>query len=108
MRILEISVPDMNDSFSRIVIDGVQYFIRFTWNDAAQRWNFGLYTMQKEPLAVGIRIIPQFPLNLQIVSDTFPFGVFGAYSALESIGRDDFISGRARFTYIPAAQDGLT
>jgi len=105
MDILQIAVPDLNDSFSRVVLDGVQYLIKFTWNEAAQRWSFGLYTMQREPLVQGVRIVPRFPLNLQIVNDDFPFGVFGAYTDLEHIGRDDFKNGRATFAYISAVQD---
>ena len=101
MNIFKIAVPDLNDSFSRIVLDGAQYQIRFTWNDTAQRWSFGLYTMQKEPLAVGLRMVPRFPLNIQIVDDRFPSGVFGVYSDFESVGRNDFLNGRAFFAYIP-------
>ena len=103
---IDISVPNMNDSFSRVVLDGTQYLIRFTWNDTAQRWSFGLYTIQKEPLVQGQRMIPRFPLNLQIVDDTFPRGIFGVYSDFESVGRDDFINGKAIFAYISADQEG--
>ena len=92
----------MNDSFSRVVLDGVQYLIRFTWNDTAQRWSFGLYTMLKVPLAQGIRLVPRFPLNLQIVDEVFPNGVFGVFTDLESVGRQDFKNGKAVFSYIPA------
>ena len=104
MDIIYISVPDLNDSFSRVVLDRVQYLIRFTWNDTAERWSFGLFSMQREPLAQGIRIVPRFPLNLQIVGNDFPFGVFGAYTDLEHIGRDDFKNGKALFGYVSARQ----
>ena len=104
INVIEINVPDLNDSFSRVVLDGVQYLIRFTWNDTAQRWSFGLFTMQREPLAQGIRLVPRFPLNLQIVDDSFPNGVFGVYSDLDHISRDSFNSGNARFAYISADQ----
>ena len=103
---LEISVPDMNDSFSRVVLDGTQYLIRFTWNDTAKRWSFGLYTIQKEPIIQGQRMVPRFPLNLQIVNENFPSGIFGVYSDLDSVGRNDFIDGRAVFAYIPATGEG--
>lgn len=106
MKILEISVPDYNDSFSRVVLDGKQFLIRFSWNDTAQRWSFGLFTMQKEPLAQGIRMVPRFPLNLQIVDDNFPNGVFGVYTDLPGIGRNDFKDGKAKFAFIPANQEG--
>jgi hypothetical protein len=101
---LEIAVPDLNDSFSRVVLDGVQYLIRFTWNDTAQRWTFGLHTMQKVPLAQGIRMVPRFPLNLQIAGDVFPQGVFGVYTDLAVVGRHDFRDGKAVFAYIPPDQ----
>jgi len=99
---LEISVPDFNDSFSRIVLGGTQYLIRFTWNDTAQRWSFGLYTTQKNPLAVGLRMVPEFPLNLQIKDAGFPAGAFGVITALTSVGRQDFLEGRASFVFMPA------
>lgn len=103
MGAIDIAVPDMNDSFSRVVLDGVQYLIRFTWSEAAGRWSFGLYTMQREPLAAGIKLVPRFPLNLQIVDERFPTGVFGVYSDFDKIGRRDFMEGRAAFSYIPGA-----
>ena len=104
---LDIAVPDMNDSFSRVVLDGTQYLIRFTWNEAAKRWSFGLFTIQREPLVQGVRLVPRFPLNLQIVDERFPSGVFGVYSDFESAGRDDFINDRATFAYI-SADEGVT
>jgi hypothetical protein len=94
-----IDVPDFNDSFSRVVLDGIQYQIRFTWNDTAKRWSFGVYTMQKEPVVVGLRMIPHFPLNLQIVENNFPFGAFGVYANNPVIGRKDFVEGKARFAF---------
>ena len=104
MERLVIAVPDMNDSFSRIALEGALYWIRFTWNEAAGRWSFGLHGPDKEPLAVGIRIVPNFPLNLQVVGGGFPKGVFGAYSGGAAIGRRDFADGRAEFAYIPKTQ----
>ena len=97
---LDISVPNMNDSFSRVVLDGMQYLIRFTWNDTAQRWSFGLFTIQREALVQGVRIVPRFPLNLQIVDDRFPAGTFGVFSDFENVGRDDFVNGKAIFAYL--------
>ena len=100
----KISVPDMNDSFSRVVLDGKQYQIRFTWNEAAGRWSFGLYTMQREPIAVGIRLVPRFPLNLQVVDERMPKGVFGVSGGGAAVGRGDFMSGAAAFAYIPLGE----
>ena len=90
----------MNDSFSRVVLDGVQYLMRFTWNYYAQRWSFGIFTMQKEPIVQGIRIVPNFPLNLNIANKLLPDGVFGAYSNLPYVGRNDFVNEKASFAFI--------
>ena len=107
MERLDIAVPDMNDSFSRVVLGGTQYLIRFTWNDTARRWSFGLFTIQRKPLAQGVRMIPRFPLNLQIVDDRFPKGIFEVYSDFESVERNDFINGRANFAYLHPEEDGV-
>jgi len=103
MNVTAIAVPDMNDSYSRVTLGGVQYLIRFTYNSYADRWSFGLFTIQKGPIAVGIRIVPNFPLNLQISNSDFPLGAFIAYSKLDGIGRHDFANGDAVFTFIQGA-----
>jgi hypothetical protein len=98
---LEISVPDMNDSFSKVVIDETEHLLRFTWSDTAQRWNFGVYTVFREPIVQGLKIVPKFPLNLQYGDERMPSGIFGAYTKLDNVGRRDFAEGRAIFAYIP-------
>jgi len=105
---LDIAVPDMHDSFSHVVLDETQYLIRFTWNEAAKRWSFGLFTLQREPLVRGVRLVPRFPLNLQIVDERFPSGVFGVYSDFDNVGRDDFLNGKAAFAYISSAEEVST
>lgn len=58
-----IEVPDMNDSISRIVLRGKQYQLRFTYNDTGGYWSFGLMDSLGIPLLIGVKIVPQFPLN---------------------------------------------
>lgn len=101
MKRLEISVPDMNDSFSKVVLDEKEYLLRFTWNDTAERWSFGVYTVLREPIAQGLKLVPRFPLNMQYNDERLPEGIFGVYTKLGSVGRHDFAEGRAVFAYIP-------
>jgi hypothetical protein len=102
MERLEIAVPDMNDSFSKVVIGGKEYWLRFTWNDSRSRWYFGIYTVLREPLLQGIKLVPEFPINLQYVGDDrLPVGVFGVYTSLEVVGRSDFMDGKAVFAFVP-------
>lgn len=97
-----IAVPDMNDSFSRVVLCGQAFQIRFTWNDTAQRWMWGLYTTERVPIIEGVRVVPSFPLNLPYAHLGLSAGAFGAITELEAIGRQDFITGDAQFVFIPA------
>ena len=59
-----IEVPDMNDSVSRVVLSGTAYLIRFTYNDSKDYWKFSLYDSQNVPIVLGVKIVPQFPLNV--------------------------------------------
>lgn len=97
-----IEVPDMNDSISRITLLGVQYQIRFTWHDMGSFWTFGLSDALGNPLVIGIKIVPQFPLNLFYETYGFPVGIFAALTEKESISRSDFADGKAEFVFIPA------
>ena len=95
-----IEVPDMNDSISRIVLNGKQYQIRFTWNDKGGYWTFGLLDALGNPIAVGMKIVPRFPLNV-FHSVSLPIGVFGVMTELDKVGRTDFREGRACFIFSP-------
>jgi hypothetical protein len=101
---LEIFVPDMNDSFSKVTLDGKERLLRFTWNDTKGRWHFGVYTSMREPIVQGIKLVPQFPVNLQYIDERLPSGVLGAYTSLAVIGRADFQNKKAVFAYIPTGQ----
>ena len=104
MDYITITVPDMNDSFSRVVLSGMAYQMRFTWLDAPKRWMWGLYTSDRQPIIEGIRVVPSFPFNLPYGHLDLPAGAFGAISELESIGREDFLNGNAQFVFMPAQQ----
>ena len=54
------------------------------------------------PLLIGVKVVPQFPLNLFSGSEELPVGVFAALTEQDHIGRQDFVKGRAQFVYIPA------
>lgn len=104
MKRLEIYVPDMNDSFSRVLLDGTEYLLRFTWNDTKARWYFGIYTVLREPIVQGLKIVPQFPLNMQYIDKRLPSGIFGVYTNLEAVGRSDFANGKAVFAFVSSKE----
>ena len=100
-----IEVPDMNDSMSRVVLNGTAYLIRFTWNDTGTYWKFGLYDSQSQPIVIGIKLVANFPLNVFYGVTELPDGVFGVMSQQERIGRNDFIEGKAQFIFCPVEME---
>ncbi len=103
MDYISIEIPDMNDSVSRIVLNGTVYLIRFTYTDTKDYWKFGIYSSTNEPILVGAKIVPNFPLNLFCAASGLPDGIFGAVSNNDRIGRQDFVNGDAEFRFYPVS-----
>ena len=101
---LYITPPEMNDSFSRIVIDEIEYLIRFTYNFSGDYWIFGLYKTEEEPIVTSVKIVPCFPLNFNIKHRDMPKGIFGVMTKLSKVGHDDFANGDAQLIYIPDSE----
>ena len=98
-----IEVPDENDSMSRVVLDGKEYLIRFTYNAAYDYWCFGIYDTKEQPILSMIKVVPISPLTHFYTDSELPGGIFGAITNLLRIGRRDFADGKADFAYIPKA-----
>lgn len=98
---LYITVPDMNDSVSSVVIDKKEYNLRFTWNGTHEYWSFGVLDTDMHPLLAGVKVVPRWPLNHSYPAAGLPEGTFGVISDKDTVGRDDFTDGKAVFVYIP-------
>ena len=98
---LFISVPDMNDSISRISIDNKTYGLRFTYNEKYDYWNFGIYDDNDNPIVSMTRIVPNFPIMFFYTYTELPDGVFGCISDIDTVGRNAFKDKTAEFVYIP-------
>lgn len=101
---LFIEVPDMNDSMSTIVIDNVEYNLRFTYNEKYDYWSFGIYDENEEPIIGMTRIVPSFNLLHYYTDTALPDGVFGCLSDCDTVGRGAFNNLTAEFVYIPNAE----
>lgn len=98
---LYIKVPDMNDSFSELSIDGVVYYLRFTYNEKYDYWSFGLYDEDREPIVAMTRLVPNFPIFHFYTKRSLPDGIFGVLSKTDTVGRQAFNEETAEFVYIP-------
>lgn len=101
MEYIIISVPKFNDSVSRITLNKKQYFIRFTYIDSGDYWTFGLLDSFHVGILMGVKIVPQFPLNLFYGIPDFPDGVFGVLTNEDRVGKEDFNNDVAKFIFIP-------
>lgn len=99
-----IKVPDMNDSISTLSIDGVEYRIRFTYNERYDYWNFGLYTSKGKAVVAMTKIVPNFPIFHYYTYESLPKGIFGCLSDTGHVGRQAFNEKTAEFVYIPSAE----
>ena len=67
-----IEVPDMNDSVVKVSLQSRLYQLRFTWNDTGGYWMLGVMDSLGTPLLLGVKMVPQFPLNLLFGRDDMP------------------------------------
>lgn len=102
MKATIIEVPQMHDSFSKIIIHGVEYAIRFTYCDTFDYWSFGVYTPTREPIVQGLKIVPNHPINLYTDRTDMPVVAFYCESNNVRVRRYDFRDGIARFLYVEA------
>ena len=82
-----IEVPDMNDSVVKVSLQSRLYQLRFTWNDTGGYWMLGVMDSLGTPL---------------FGRDDMPSGIFAVLTEKESVGRQDFADGTARFVFVPA------
>lgn len=101
---LFIEVPDMNDSVSTLSIDGVEYGLRFTYNEKYDYWSFGLYDADNEPIIGMTKIVPNFPIFHFYRDTNIPDGIFGCLSDIDTVGRQAFNEKTAEFIYIPNSE----
>ena len=60
-------------------------------------WHFGLYDLEQRPIRTGLKIVPNFPLNLFGGTGRTDGAKFVAQTKLARIGRSDFWDEHARF-----------
>lgn len=100
-----IAVPHFHDSFSRIVLKGEVYEIRFSYNNATDCWKFGLFDSRRQPLYQDVKIVPGIPLNHGFCQPPYPKVVFAARSKTDRIGYRNFWDGDAVFYYAEVVDD---
>lgn len=100
---VEIAVPDENDSIIKLNLDNKAYSIHFKWNSVGEHWSFGILDENENTLIESIKIVPNYPLMNIFKTPFFPSGEFMAViedNTINRIGRQSFIDESASFIYI--------
>lgn len=79
-----IQIPDMNDSFSRVVLCRKEYLVRFLYNGEYDYWSFGVYDTGKNILLQHRKIVPLSPLTHFDTSVRIPQGDIWMFYKLET------------------------
>lgn len=101
---IKIEVPNLNDSTSRITLEGREFLLRFTYNPTYDYWTLGLYTVNYVPLIPMTKIVPNVSLLHYYTYTELPEGVFMCVSEKDRIGKEDFINDRAKLVYMTSAE----
>lgn len=95
------TVPNYNDSFCRVILDGELFFFRFTYNVEGDFWTFGLWK-DMDSVLFSTKMVPNIKLNAFITKEGLPKGSFYVISEVDQqITKDSFSSGAAYLAYVP-------
>lgn len=59
---IQIPIPDVNDSLTEVEFEGVTYFLRLSWNSEAELWVLSIENAYNELIVAGIALVPGVPL----------------------------------------------
>lgn len=107
MAIYEIPLPTDAPLFTvRADLDGTDYDLRFDWSGRENRWTFSLYLPAGDPIARGLRVVPNWNVLRATQTPGRPPGQIWFLDergrATEAPGFSD-LGRRVRLHYIPAA-----
>lgn len=101
-----ITIPDLNDSMVRIILDNTLYWLHFSWNSRGF-WSMGIYDKDSTAVVEGIKLVPNFPLTLQYRRPQLPAGEFLVTvqdDRTDTLGREDFKNMKAALVYVTAGE----
>lgn len=105
-----ITMFDANDFVTTVMLDDEPYKLHFSWNDSAKQWYADVLTNDNTEMVRGLSIVPNLPLFSFYRRENLPLGELMAVivnqddAENQSIGRNDFLNGKATLVYIPAGE----
>lgn len=99
---IEINVPNHNDSLLEVELDDEVFFLHFSWNSTGEFWTLSIENAYNDELVSCLRMLPNRPLLPFVRAADLPLGelVVVREDNLESVGREDFANGKASLIYV--------
>ncbi|WP_314878783.1 phage baseplate plug protein [Haemophilus parahaemolyticus] len=99
---IEINVPDYNDSLLEVELDEETFFLHFSWNETGEFWTLGIENAYNNELVSSLKILPERPLLQFVRNEHLPLGELVAVRTdnEQAIGRNDFKNGKATLFYM--------
>lgn len=91
----------------QITLDGEIYIFVFRWNTIYEYWTFDILDFASTPLAVGIKLVINYPLTHRYASSLLPPGELIAIDgsgSLDRIGRYDLGENVVKLIYLTAQE----
>jgi hypothetical protein len=103
---IQIPIPDVNDSLTEVDLDGLTYFLRLSWNSEAELWTLSIENAYNELVVAGIAVLPGTPLLSGYRHLTVPAGELVALAPdrRDTIGRAALASGEVALIYVDAQE----
>lgn len=97
--IYKIGIPDYDDSISLATIGNNLCRLRFRWDEVGEFWELGVYDTEFNPIFLGVKMVPNFPLNLFSGHKEFSEGYFLVDTNEKRLTRESFNNGNATFVF---------
>lgn len=103
---IQIFVPDTNDSLTEVELDGMTYFLRLSWNSEARQWVLAIENAYNELIVAGIAVVPDTGLLTGYRHLAVPAGELVALAPdrRDTISRSALPSGEVALLYIDASE----
>jgi hypothetical protein len=89
----------------RVTLDGIEYILKFDWHEREGRWFLGLFTIDEQPLATGIKVVANWPLLRRFTDARMPPGLLIAVDLSPMNGEPPSyteLGTRVKLHYFPA------
>lgn len=103
---IQIPIPDMNDSLTEVELDGLTYFLRLSWNGEAQLWTLAIENAYNALIVAGIALVPNTPLLSGYRHLATPAGQLVALAPdrQDTVSRAALPSGEVALIYVDAQE----